>query len=218
MNRPRISLIMPVYNASKTLKKALDSIPEDDNITAIILDDGSTDNSWGIIREWLSKRHEKGLRSIIHHHEDNKGVAYTMNLGFSLADGDYIVSLSSDDYYKTNFDEFYPYLDGKNDLIYFDLEVNDGSVWHLNEQSKKELVGAVKFIRREFLGDTRVPEERKYKEDLPFSMALQAKNPKEVFTGIVLKHYNFPREGSLSWQATQDYENDRELWRKNAGL
>lgn len=41
----------------------------------------------------------------------------------------------------------------------------------------------------------------KWHEDKPFSEELYAKNPREVFTGIVLKHYNFPREGSLIWQA-----------------
>jgi glycosyltransferase involved in cell wall biosynthesis len=127
-----------------------------------------------------------------------------MNLGFSLADGDYIVSLSSDDYYLTGFFEFDPYLDGKNDLVYFDLEINDGSVWRLTPETKDTFVGAVKFIRRAFLGDTRVPE-LKWEEDRPFSQALYAKHPKEVFTGIVLKRYNWPREGSLTWQ--KEHEN-----------
>lgn len=212
--KPKISLIMPIYNAEKTLKRALDSIPLADDIQVILLDDGSTDKSWQIALDWWREYHA----GTIHRWENNKGVAAAMNLGFSLARGEYIVSLSADDYYLVDFDQFRPYLDGKNDLVYFDLEVNDGSVWHLNENSKKEFVGAVKFIRREFLGDTREPEDRKYKEDLPFFAALQRKNPKEVFTGIVLKHYDWPHEGSLSWQATQDYEQNRELWAKNAGI
>ena len=216
--KPKISLIMPIYNAEDTLQRALDSIPLAKDAQVILIDDGSTDKSWAIALDWYAKHYEDlHRRSVIHRWTDNRGVAKAMNLGFNLAEGEYIVSLSSDDYYMVDFDQFKPYLDGKNDLIYFDLEVNDGSVWHLNEQSKKELVGAVKFIRREFLGDIRVPEGRKYKEDLPFSKLLYAKNPKEVFTGIVLKHYDFPREGSLCWQATQDYENDRELWVKNSG-
>lgn len=217
MKKPEISIIMPIFNAESTLERALHSIPLSDRYQVILLDDGSTDNSWRIALDWFDAH--RGLvhkDSVVHRWTDNHGVAAAMNLGFSLATGDYIVSLSSDDYYLTGFFEFDDYLDGKNDLVYFDLEVNDGSVWHVDEETKKQYVGAVKFIRREFLGDTRVPD-RKYKEDLPFSKALYAKNPKEVFTGIVLKRYNFPREGSLSWQATQDYENDRELWAKNSG-
>ena len=143
----------------------------------------------------------EGTGSIIHRSDKNRGVAATMNQGFDLAKGEYIVSLSSDDYYVNDFDQFMTYLDGENDLIYFDLEVNDGSVWHVDEKSKKLYVGAVKFIRREFLGNIRNPD-RKWHEDVTFTDQLQKKNPKEVFTGIVLKHYNFPREGSLTWQAT----------------
>ena len=101
-----------------------------------------------------------------------------------------------------------PYLDGKNDLVYFDLEINDGSIFHVDEKSKHEYVGAVKFMRREFLGDTRIPD-LKFREDYPFSNQLYDKNPKEVFTGIVLKHYNFPHEGSLTWQACNGFKEDK---------
>lgn len=197
----KISLIMPNYNGEETLLRAMDSMPQSRDIQLLLLDDGSTDDSWKIITSWWSKNcNHYSPASIIHRWEPNKGVATTMNLGFKLAEGDYIVSLSSDDYYISDFDDFMPYLDGKNDLVYFDLQVNDGSIWHVDEQSKQQYVGAVKFIRREFLGDTRIPD-LKWHEDEPFSKKLYAKNPKEAFTGIPLKRYNWPREGSLSWQA-----------------
>lgn len=215
--RPKISVLMPVYNQEDLLLRALDSIPTGNDIEVIILNDGSTDDSFAIADRWRTRNKDKFYSVAVINSDENKGVAAAMNRLFDMATGEYIVSLSSDDYYITDFEEFRPLLDGKNDLIYFDLEVNDGSVWSVNETSKKELVGAVKFIRRKFLGDIRVPG-RKYKEDLPFSNALYDKNPKEVFTGVVLKKYNWPHEGSLSWQATQDYENDRGLWARNAGL
>lgn len=197
--KPRLSLIMPVYNAEATLERALHSIPPMRDIQLIILDDGSTDRSWEIALDWWRKQRTEGTGSVIHRWEDNKGVAATMNLGFDLAKGEYIITLSSDDYYVRDFEDFMPLLDGENDLVYFDLEVNDGSVWHITSENKKYYPGAVKFIRRKFLGDTRIPD-LKWEEDVPFSQALQAKNPKEVFTGIVLKHYSWPREGSLTWQ------------------
>lgn len=196
---PKISVIIPVYNDERLISRALKSVPRAEDIEVIIVDDGSVDCTGCAIGVELAqmeyKENCKYLRL-----EQNEGVANAMNRGFDFASGEYIVSLSSDDYYLVDFDQFRPYLDGKNDLVYFDLEVNDGSVWHLDEKSKEEFVGAVKFIRREFLGDTRVPN-KKWHEDIPFSQELQKKQPKEVFTGIVLKHYNFPREGSLSWQA-----------------
>lgn len=200
---PKISVIIPFYNQEDLLRRALDSVPIARDIQIILLDDGSTDDSWNIALDWWRNNVIDASGSIIHRWDHNKGVAKTMNFGFKLARGEYIVSLSSDDYYLTGFEQFLPYLDGKNDLVYFDLEINDGSIWHLSKESKNTFVGAVKFIRREFLGNTRIPD-LKYWEDIPFSQALQAKNPKEAFTGIVLKHYNFPREGSLIWQAEQE--------------
>lgn len=198
----KLSIIMPIYNAEETLERALDSIPLDKDTQLILLDDGSTDGSWDIALKWWRKHSIDGTGSVIHRWEPNHGVAATMNLGFNMAHGEYIVSLSSDDYYLTDFSKIMPYLDGENDLVYFDLEVNSGDIWHLDEQSKETYVGAVKFIRNKFLGDTRIPEQ-KWHEDIDFSKALFAKEPKEVFTGIVLKHYNWPRVGSLSWQANQ---------------
>ena len=199
--KPKLSIIVPFYNAKDTLEKALDSLPLSKDIQLILLDDGSMDSSWEIALKWWREHNTDGTGSIIHRWETNKGVATTMNLGFKLAKGEYIGSLSSDDWFIADIDQFRSYFDGENDLVYFDLEVNDGSVWHIDEQTKNKYVGAVKFIRREFLGDTRVPN-RKWEEDVPFSQMLYKKNPKEIFTGIVAKRYNFPREGSLSWQKT----------------
>lgn len=205
---PKISVIVPVYNCKDLIRRALDSILpvlKDGDAQLIVIDDGSTDGSWHEEVKWWGEHiGSKGHHTIMRF-DKNQGVASAMNIGFELALGEYIVSLSSDDYYVRDFSVFRPYLDGKNDLVYFNLEVNDGSVWDVDEKSKETFVGAVKFIRREFLGKTRIPS-LKYCEDLPFNQALQEKNPKEAFTHIVLKHYNFPREGSLIWQANHQEE------------
>ena len=116
MKRPCISVIIPVYNNVDLLERALNSVPLDKDVQLIVLDDGSTDGSWQLALKWWDE-HVNDNWSIIHRWADNHGVAAAMNLGFNLADGEYIVSLSSDDYYKTDFEPFRPYLDGKNDLI-----------------------------------------------------------------------------------------------------
>lgn len=200
MALPKLTVIVPFYNAEDTLERALNSIPLAKDIQLVLLDDGSTDGSWGKALDWWRKHSIDGTGSTIHRWENNRGVAATMNLGFELAKGEWIVSLSSDDWYVTDFERFRPLLTDDHDLVFFDLEINDGSVWHLDEKSMNEYVGAVKFIRREFLGKTRIPD-LKWHEDIPFTKALYMKDPRCVFTGIVLKHYNWPREGSLIWQA-----------------
>lgn len=205
---------MPVYNCIDLVERALDSVPLDDDVQFILIDDGSIDGSYEKELLWWGKHIRKDSWNIFLRLNQNQGVAHAMNTGFSLALGEYIVSLSSDDYYISDFKQFRPLLDGKNDLIYFNLEVNDLSIWKLDEISKTKFVGAVKFIRREFLGDTRIPEDVKYMEDVPFNNKLQLKKPKEVFSNIALKHYNWPREGSLIAQAENDYKNNRKEWER----
>ena len=203
---PKLTIIIPTYNRAELLKRALASVPLSKDYQVIVIDDGSSDNTWSVITEWLKENQNKiNGKSDIIKFERNWGVAHAMNMGFILAEGEYIISLSDDDYYIRDFSDFEPYLDGKNDLVYFDLETNDGTVFHVDEKSKNEYVGAVKFIRREFLGNIRIPD-LKFREDYPFSQKLYAKNPKEAFTGIVLKHYNFPHEGSLTWQACNGFK------------
>ena len=105
--------------------------------------------------------------------------------------------LDSDDYlYKDAFLQSLKFLDG-TDLVYFNLKINNGNVWRLNDNNKRGWCGAVKFIRREFLGDIRYPYEMRTGEDWQFNEDLLAKNPTEVFTDVTVKHYNFPRDGSL---------------------
>lgn len=199
----KLSIIVPVYNQEKLLPRALDSLPLSKEYQYILIDDGSTDNSFEIMCNWRDENSDKINNYTVLRWRKNEGIAKTMNYAFDIAKGDYIVSLSSDDYYIKNFSQFMPYLNGENDLVYFDLQINNGDIWHLDNESKHKYVGAVKFIRREFLGETRIPD-LKYREDVPFSEQLYAKNPREVFTGIVLKHYNYPHKGSLTWQALED--------------
>lgn len=197
---PKITVIVPFYNNEDTLERALNSIPLAKDTQLILLDDGSMDGSWDVALKWWREHNLDGTASVIHRWDTNKGVAATMNLGFEMAKGEWIVSLSSDDWYLTDFEQFRPLLDDLVDLVFFDLEVNDGTVWHVDETTMHKYVGAVKFMRREFLGKTRIPN-KKWHEDKPFSEELYKKSPRCIFTGIVLKHYNWPRENSLSWQA-----------------
>lgn len=55
--RPVLSIIVPAYNAEKTLRKCIDSLLDqgDAAIEVIVSDDGSTDNTWSVIREYMEK-------------------------------------------------------------------------------------------------------------------------------------------------------------------
>ena len=192
----KISVIIPVYNQEVLFLKALDSIPRNDDIEIIVINDCSTDNTLNVLYEYQQNRD-----IIILNNETNRGVGYTVNRGYDIAQGEYIVLLGSDDYFITEeFNKIYPYLNG-TDLVYFNLRINDLTVWRVNEVSSRGYVGSVKFMRREFIGNTRCPDKRQA-EDFDFFQELLKKNPTEFFTDLTIKHYNFPREGSLYWNMT----------------
>lgn len=191
----KISVCIPVYNQENLIIRAIQSIPKRDDIEIIVIDDGSTDDTWNKLIDYREKHPEINL--VLLYNEENKGVAYTINRCYDVATGDYIVALGSDDYfYKDKFEKIIDELDG-TDLVYFDMKINNGDIWEINNNSKMVLVGSVKFIRREFLGDTRCPDF-KSGEDKYFYWRLLEKKPTEKFTHICLKHYNHPRNGSLT--------------------
>lgn len=91
----KVSVIIPVYNSSKTIKRCLDSVLEQtyNNWEAIVINDGSNDNSFKIMKEYA----KKDFRFRIFSHE-NQGPGLTRNKGLDEVKGDFIVFLDSDDY------------------------------------------------------------------------------------------------------------------------
>lgn len=96
MNRPDISIIIPVYNVEPYLERCLASIDlqrrDGLNTEVIIVDDGSTDNS-GLIADRYKMSHPD--TKVIH--TGNKGLSAARNRGMELATGDWISFVDSDD-------------------------------------------------------------------------------------------------------------------------
>lgn len=196
MNKIKCSVIIPCFNQQELVIKAIESIPKRNDIEIIVIDDGSEDNTWDNLIKYRNE-HSKLMNLILLYNEQNRGVAFTVNRGYDYAQGEYVVLLGSDDYFYTDkFEETLQLLDG-TDLIYFNLQVNNGDVWRLTPENKTQICGSVKFMRKEFIADTRCPEDKKAGEDWYFYQELLKKNPTEKFTDLTVKHYNFPREGSL---------------------
>ena len=196
MKQPKVSILIPAYNAEETIKKCLASIPQRDDIEVLVYDDGSTDDTEDIAYEGLASCH---LNGTVLGDCTNYGVAYAVNQLLDAANGEWVVLLGSDDWLITDaFNKVVDMLKPTLDLVYFNLEINSGEVWRLTEETKGNCCGSVKFMRREFVGDTRCDEDRKAGEDYYFYCKLLSKHPREAFTNITAKHYNYPREGSLS--------------------
>jgi len=92
---PLISVIMPVYNAEKYLAQAIESILKQTytNIEFIILNDGSTDSSFKIIKHYEAI----DFRLKVINSEVNKGLIYQLNLGLGCARGEFIARMDADD-------------------------------------------------------------------------------------------------------------------------
>lgn len=90
----RVSVIIPVYNTEKYLKECLDSIVNQtlENIEIICINDGSTDNSIDILREYANKDNRFTIIS-----QKNQGLSATRNNGIKVARGSYIYFMDSDD-------------------------------------------------------------------------------------------------------------------------
>ncbi|MDO5523433.1 MAG: glycosyltransferase family 2 protein [Bacteroidia bacterium] len=102
---PLVSIIIPVYNAEKTLPYCLESIFKQTyrSVELLFIDDCCTDNSIEIINEYIGKRNKTVDFSIkIIRHEHNKGVAAARNTGLSHATGEFIYYVDSDDIVSEN--------------------------------------------------------------------------------------------------------------------
>lgn len=98
-----ISVIIPVYNREKYIAECLDSVVNSnvfDMCEVILTDDGSTDRSADIIKEYEVKYENIKLYSFSH-----KGVSACRNAGLRLAEGKYIYFLDSDDFVTDNYIE-----------------------------------------------------------------------------------------------------------------
>ena len=97
---PKISVIIPVYNTSEYLPRCLDSILNQDfeAYEVICVNDGSSDNSIEILREYEKKSSKIKVIDQI-----NSGVAITRNTALKHAKGDYLAFLDSDDFVRGNY-------------------------------------------------------------------------------------------------------------------
>lgn len=120
----KISIIIPVYNTGKHIEKCLNSIKNQTrkiDLEVIIINDGSTDDSENIVKQYIEKHKE--FLNIKYYSKENEGVAKTRNFGIEKATSDYIMFLDSDDYIEPEtFETLEKYIEQDIDLIKFKLQ------------------------------------------------------------------------------------------------
>lgn len=124
----KVSIIVPVYNMGKYLRKCMNSLLNQDfsDYEIIIIDDCSIDNSDEIIKSYKDKR------IMYIRNKKNMGIGYNRNLGITKAKGEYVCFIDPDDYVRRDFlSKMYNY--SKNNQL--DLCVCD--YCNVDEQDKK---------------------------------------------------------------------------------
>lgn len=136
-----ISIIIPVYNKEKYIKKCLESITNQTykNIEIIVINDGSTDNSENIIKEFAKK--EKRIKVFT---QSNGGVSKARNQGLKYASGEYILFVDADDYVEADYVE--KMVAYKEDLIvcgYINVQKNGNKINYIKNKvfyDKNEII------------------------------------------------------------------------------
>lgn len=103
---PKVSIIVPVYNEEEYVSTCLLSLINQtlDDIEIILIDDNSTDNSLNILLDYAKKY--PNIK--VYHNEKNIGQGASRNRGLSLATGEYIGFVDSDDYIRnTMYEDMY---------------------------------------------------------------------------------------------------------------
>jgi len=128
--QPKISVIVPVYNTEKYLAACLDSLVNQTlkEIEIICVDDGSTDSSLKILREYEAK--DSRLKVIT---QENKYAGVPRNTGIDAAAGKYVYFADSDDYCDLSLLEkaYSKLAETHADIVYFNhyrLNMSDGTI------------------------------------------------------------------------------------------
>lgn len=102
MNNLKFSVIIPVYNTEKYIRKCLDSLVHQTykNLQIILVDDGTQDTAGAICDEYATKYSMFEV-----YHKENEGLALTRNYGMKYITGDYFTFVDSDDWVDKNYFE-----------------------------------------------------------------------------------------------------------------
>lgn len=135
-----VSVIVPIYNSGKFLRKCIDSllIQSYQFLEIILIDDGSTDNSGDICKEYLKKD-----KRIKYFYKNNRGVSSARNMGLDVMTGEYVTFVDSDDYLEKNHIE-----DLLKDLLHEKADISicgyirekeDGTIFDYTKGKKRVL-------------------------------------------------------------------------------
>lgn len=190
IHAPKISAIIPIYNADKYLICVLDCILNQSfsDWECLLIDDGSSDESGKICDEYAQK--DNRFKVI---HKPNGGVSSARNVGLDNARGEWITFIDADDFISNNYfnaiensnedmvftksRKFFPETNKYVDIFSNPLVkiVDTRDYWHVLSQNFPNQVFRTpwgKFIKRSIIGDTRFELGQKLGEDTLFNYSI----------------------------------------------
>ena len=208
----KVSVIVPVYNVEKYLRRCLDSLVNQTfkDYEVILVNDGSTDSSSDIINEYVSK-----YPMIKAFTKPNGGMSSARNMALDYASGEYIAFVDSDDYVELFFlEKMYEKAKNTNS----DVVICDYYAWNENEKrsvkchmnmSADEKIEFLlsppmvwsKLIKKEIMDKVRFTEGIYY-EDLDICVRMLPFINKVSFTDEELYDYYLQQSGSVMTQKT----------------
>lgn len=224
---PRISVIVPVYNAEKWLRRCVDSILAQTftDFEVLLIDDGSTDGSGAICDEYAIQ--DQRVRVF---HKPNGGVSSARNLGLDSAQGEWMTFADSDDYIESNMlvRMIKKINDEQADIViadYFETSKDRDIKVSQNLQSLKSedlisgllqghIIGSTcnkLFSKRLFTdNDIHFPKDIDYCEDLIAIVQILLHNPKVVVLSGAFYHYDTSTTDSITRKYTSKlYEHQK---------
>lgn len=208
-----LSIIIPIYNAEKVLKRCIDSVLKQTfgNFELILVNDGSTDLSLDICNKY--KNFDKRIKVI---HTDNRGASAARNIGLEAAEGTYIQFIDADDYIAENMCERmvkalkssnadmclcgYNIISNENFVKKTSLFEKEGEInnlyWELYRLSGITYLWNKLFIKEKI--QEKFDEDTSFGEDLCFILHYLKNNRKIKCISDELYFYNTSTEGSLS--------------------
>lgn len=227
MEKVKVSVIVPIYNVEKYLKRCVESLINQTykNIEILLIDDGSTDSS----AEICNKLETVDSRIKVYHKE-NGGLGSARNYGYKYAKGEYILFLDSDDYIELNtienmmkYREYdivccgFDRVDEETKKVYsqemikmpFDeLEITDKMIIETAFLSPS---GWGKLFKKELLSNIKFSEDKRAIEDTLFYLEIIPKAKKIKYIKEILWHY-MVRKNSLIMSITEE---KADLFEKN---
>ncbi len=220
------SIIVPVYNVEKEIRKCLDSIKNQTygDFEVLCVDDCGKDSSMDIVREYA----QKDNRFKILTHEHNRGVSAARNTGLDNASGEYTMFVDSDDWLETNALEVIKdnFDKSKSEVIVFNIyncypdgkkEINDTTNFKksnqtqvlLTENNLNTFIGVVwnRAYKTSLINDNHIRfPEGMIIEDSDFTFKISMHIKSVFIIEDVLYNYLRNREGSYT---TEDAVNNR---------